>query len=154
MKKEVIHVGADHAGFELKEFLKKSLIKKGYEVYDEGAHKLDKHDDYPDFAFKVAEEVSDNDKSKGILCCGSAQGMCISANKVPGVRAVAPANVKEAKLTRTHNNANILCIAAWSLKKPQVMKIVTAWLDSEFSNQPRHVRRLKKITDMENRKSK
>lgn len=150
MQKRVIHIGADHAGFELKEYLKHSLKKKGHEVYDEGAHKLDKGDDYPDFAIKVAREVADNPESKGILCCGSAQGMCITANKVPSVRAVAPATIKEAQLTRTHNNANVLCLAGWSLTKSKAQKLVDAWLNSEFSNEARHVRRLKKITDLEN----
>ena len=95
MQKQVIYLGADHAGFELKEFLKHYLTKKGHEVYDEGAHKLDKLDDYPDYALKVANEVADNLDAKGILCCGSAQGMCIAANKISGIRAVAPANKKK-----------------------------------------------------------
>lgn len=153
MQKKVIHLGADHAGFELKEYIKNYLKKKGHEVYDEGAHTLDKADDYPDYAKKVAQEVADNADTKGILCCGSAQGMCIAANKVQGVRAVAPANLKEAQLTRTHNNANVLCLAGWSLSKKKAIKLIEAWLSSEFSNEARHVRRLKKITDLENRHS-
>lgn len=149
--KKVIHIGADHAGFELKEYLDRALLKKGYEVYDVGAQKLDKHDDYPDYAYKVARDVADTSDAKGILCCGSAQGMCIVANKVPGIRAVAPATLKEATLTKTHNNANVLCLAAWSLTKAKALALVTTWLNAEFSNEPRHIRRLKKITDIENR---
>ncbi len=149
MKKSIIHIGADHAGFELKQHLVAYLKKKGYEVYDEGAHKLDKHDDYPDFALKVAREVSDNLDSRGVLCCGSAQGMCITANKVVGIRAVNPATVKEAVITRTHNNANILCLAGWSVTPSKAQRLLDAWLDAEFSNEARHVRRLKKITDLE-----
>src|SRR3989338_3864167 len=108
MKKEVIYLGADHAGFKLKEFVRAHLEKKGYEVYDLGAHELNRRDDYPDFAIKVAREVSesDNERAKGVLCCGSAQGMCIAANKVSGIRAVSATSVREVKLTRTHNNAN------------------------------------------------
>ena len=149
MQKQVIYLGADHAGFELKEFLKHYLTKKGHEVYDEGAHKLDKLDDYPDYALKVANEVADNLDAKGILCCGSAQGMCIAANKISGIRAVAPANKKEALLSRTHNNANILCLAGWSLSRFKARRIVNVWLEAEFSNEPRHVRRIKKIARME-----
>lgn len=152
MIKKVIHVGADHAGFELKEHLKKWLLKRGYEVYDEGAHKLDKTDDYTDYAAKVAREIAENPDSKGILCCGSAQGMCIAANKIPQVRAVAPATMKEAMLTRTHNNANVLCLAGWSITASKAQRLVDAWLNAEFSNEPRHVRRLKKIADLENRR--
>ena len=149
MQKQVIYLGADHAGFELKEFLKHYLKKKGYEVYDEGAHKLDKLDDYPDYALKVANEIADNLDAKGILCCGSAQGMCIAANKISGIRAVAPANKKEVLLSRTHNNANILCLAGWSLSRFKARRIVNVWLEAEFSNEPRHVRRIKKIARME-----
>jgi len=149
MQKQVIYLGADHAGFELKEHLKRYLTKKGYEVYDEGAHKIDKLDDYPDYAMKVANEVAENLDAKGILFCGSAQGMCIAANKFSGIRAVAPANKKEALLTRTHNNANILCLAGWSLSRLKARRIVNTWLEAEFSNEPRHVRRLKKIADIE-----
>lgn len=150
MKKGTLHLGADHAGFELKEQLKDYLEKNGYDLYDEGAHTLDKSDDYPDYALKVAREVTDNPDSKGILCCGSAQGMCIAANKVPGIRAVSPATIKEATLTRTHNNANVLCLAGWSITLAKAKRLVDAWLAANFSNEPRHVRRLKKITDLEN----
>ncbi len=150
MEKRVVYLGADHAGFELKEYLKRYLEKKGYEIYDEGAASLDKRDDYPDFAIKVAKDIMRNHEGKGILCCGSAQGMCITANKFQGVRAVSVVNVKEAKITRTHNNANVLCLAGWHLSKPRAVGIVETWLQTPFSNEPRHVRRLKKITDLEN----
>jgi ribose 5-phosphate isomerase B len=150
MKSKILYLGADHAGFELKEALKRTLLKKGYVVYDEGARTLNKEDDYPDFAVKVAQEVEEHPGSLGILCCGSAQGMCIAANKVPSIRAVAPATPKEATLSRTHNNANILCLAAWSLTPSKALKLVIPWLEAEFSNETRHIRRLKKITDIEN----
>ncbi len=149
MRKEVVYIGADHAGFELKEYLKKELVKKGYEVYDEGAHVLNKKDDYPDFALKVAQSVSKNLDAKGILCCGSAQGMCIVANKVAEIRAVSATNVKEATLTRTHNNANVLCLAGWHVTKTNALKIAESWLKTEFSGLPRHVRRITKIAALE-----
>ncbi len=150
MQKGEIYLGADHAGFALKEYLKTYLKKKGYQVEDLGAHKLEKSDDYPDFAARVANEVSDNLDAKGILCCGSAQGMCIVANKISGIRAVAVTSIKEAKITRTHNNANVLCLAGWYLSKSKAIKIVDAFLAAEFSNEPRHIRRLKRIVSIEN----
>ncbi|MEK6858548.1 MAG: RpiB/LacA/LacB family sugar-phosphate isomerase [Nanoarchaeota archaeon] len=152
MQKQVIHLGADHAGFELKEQLKQYLQKRGHEVYDEGARVLDKTDDYPDFAIKVSREISENSEAKGIICCGTAQGMCIAANKVPAVRAVAPSTIKEAQLTRSHNNANVLCLAGWSITLARAKRIVDAWLSTQFSNEPRHVRRLKKIADLDARR--
>lgn len=149
MKKEIIYLGADHAGFELKESIKAHLMRSGYTVYDLGAHLLDKHDDYPDFAFRVSDAVSDNPESFGILCCGSAQGMCIAANKHKGIRAVSVTSVKEAKITRSHNNANVLCLAGWSISKFKAIDITNAWISTPFSQHPRHVRRLKKIARME-----
>jgi len=144
-----VYIGADHAGFELKEHLKVYLKKQGYDVYDEGAFQLDRHDDYPDFGFKVAKSVAHNLDGFGILCCGSAQGMCIVANKVKGIRAVSVTDEKEAMITRTHNNANILCLAGWKISKKEAEKVVNVFLTTHFSNLPRHVRRLKKITKIE-----
>ena len=149
MKKEIIYLGADHAGFKLKEFLKVYLMKSGYTVYDLGARILDRHDDYPDFASKVSENVSETDNSFGILCCGSAQGMCIAANKHKGIRAVAVTSSKEAIMTRTHNNANVLCLGGWYLSNKEAAHIVMAWLTSQFSQHSRHIRRLKKIAKLE-----
>lgn len=150
MKKEVVYIGADHAGFELKEHIKSYLKRKGYEVYDEGAHTLNKKDDYPDFAYRVARNVADNPDSFGVLCCGSAQGMCIAANKVRNIRAVSAISVKEATLTRTHNNANVLCLSGWYMSNKNAEKITDVFLATHFSNLPRHVRRLKKIIDLAN----
>jgi ribose 5-phosphate isomerase B len=149
MKKETIYLGADHAGFELKEYIKLHLLKSGHTVYDLGARVLDKHDDYPDFAYRVADGVSDNPESFGILCCGSAQGMCIAANKHKGIRAVSVNNVREAKITRSHNNSNVLCLAGWYISKQKAIAIIDAWLTTPFSQHVRHVRRLKKIANME-----
>lgn len=145
-----IYVGADHGGFKLKERIKKFLRKKEYRVFDKGNKKLVMSDDYPDYAYKVAKAVADSKGvAKGILFCGSAEGVCIAANKVKGIRAVAVWNQKNAKLSREHNNANVLCLSGWDLKPEKAEKIVLAWLETDFTFAPRHVRRLKKINSIE-----
>jgi len=154
--KQIIFLGSDHAGFRLKEYIKKFLKQKGYIVKDEGNLKYDKNDDYPDYAFKVAENVVK--LGKGILFCGSAEGICIAANKVKGIRAVPVWNITNAKLSREHNDANVLCLAGGDMLKPkdelskrQAENIVLAWLETEFSKEKRHVRRLNKIKKYESK---
>ncbi len=143
----MIHLGADHAGFELKEHLKRFLKAKGYKVKDHGAHKYAKTDDYPDYAAKVARAVKKKDT--GILVCGSAEGVCIAANKIKGIRAVAVWNLKNAKLSREHNDANVLCLSGWQLTKKNAEKIALTWLKTPFSKETRHIRRIKKIAKLE-----
>ncbi len=142
-----VNIGADHAGFALKEHLKKFLQKKKYDVKDMGAHKLIKTDDYPDYAAKVAKAVQKG--GKGILACGSAEGVCIAANKFKGIRAVAVWTVQNAKLSRQHNDANILCLSGWQLSKKNAEKIALTWLKTPFSGEKRHVRRIQKIKRLE-----
>lgn len=144
---EKVVIGADHAGFKLKEYLKKFLEKKGYKVIDKGSKKYNKNDDYPDFAAKVGKAV--NNKIKGILVCGSAEGMCIAANKIKGVRAVAVWTLINAKLSRQHNDANVLCLSGWQLSKKKAKKIVLTWLTTKFSGETRHLRRINKIKKLE-----
>ncbi len=144
---ETITLGADHAGFALKEHLKKFLQKKGYAVVDKGAKKLVKTDDYPDYAAKVARAVQK--KGKGILICGSAEGVCIAANKFNGIRAVAVWTLTNAKLSRQHNNANILCLSGWQVPKKKAEQLTLAWLRTPFSEDKRHLRRINKIKQFE-----
>ncbi len=144
---KLVHIGADHAGFALKEHLKKFLKKKGYEAKDYGAYKFVKTDDYPDYGAKVARAVQKGEK--GILVCGSAEGICIVANKFKGIRAVAVWTLQNAKLSRQHNDANILCLSGWQLPKKTAEKIALTWLKTPFSGEKRHVRRIKKITALE-----
>lgn len=145
--KQIIYVGADHAGFALKKHLKKFLQNKGYDVRDAGAYKLVKNDDYPDYGAKVAKAVQRG--AKGILLCGSAEGICIVANKFRGIRAVAVWTVQNAKLSREHNDANILCLSGWQLSKKKAEKIALAWLETKFSEKERHKRRIRKIAALE-----
>jgi ribose 5-phosphate isomerase B len=144
-----VYIGADHAGFELKQSLKNYLLKKEYKVHDVGAKTYKKDDDYPHYAALVAKAVAKSTDKKGILICGSAQGMCIAANKIKHVRAVVPHSLSEAKLTRQHNNANVLCLSGWNLSTPEAFKMTEVWLKTSFSSEPRHTRRLKEIAKLE-----
>ncbi|MEM4242394.1 MAG: RpiB/LacA/LacB family sugar-phosphate isomerase [Candidatus Woesearchaeota archaeon] len=146
-----VYIGADHAGFKLKQELKKFLDQQGYKVMDVGAFELDPADDYPVYAYKVAKEVSKG-KGLGILVCGSAEGVCIAANKVKGVRAVAVWTLRNARLSREHNDANVLCLSGWELSLNHAKKIVKLWLSTGFSGEERHKRRLEQIKRIENGK--
>ena len=150
MEQKAVYIGADHAGFKLKKEMKKYLKKEGYAVVDKGNTKLDPKDDYPDYGYKTAKAVSQSKgKAMGILFCGSAQGICIVANKVKGIRAVAVVNERDAKATREHNDANVLCLSGWNMPRKKAEKIIKAWLTAEFTGEERHVRRIKKIEKIE-----
>ncbi len=141
-------LGCDHGGFLLKEHLKKNLK----DCIDLGAKKNDPEDDYVDFAFKVALMVSEASKKDpfqnelmGVLLCRSAAGMVIAANKFPGVRAVAPFDIKSARHAREHNAANVIALSGDFLGVGDATKILEAFVNTGFSNEERHVRRIKKI---------
>ncbi|MDX9893186.1 MAG: RpiB/LacA/LacB family sugar-phosphate isomerase [Patescibacteria group bacterium] len=154
-----IYLGADHAGFELKEKIKKFLTDQKYDLEDLGNTVFDKDDDYPDFSAKVANEVVLTPNSLGILFCGSAQGACIAANKIKGIRAASVRSEAEAKLARQHDDVNILCLAGGQQVQQQykniglspalAKRIVLAWLKSSFSQAARHQRRINKIKRIE-----
>lgn len=142
-----VYIGADHNGFKLKEYIKSFLTTRGYKVVDVGNTALDPKDDYPVFAFKLGELVTRNG-AKGILTCGTAQGMCIAANKVKGIRAAIVDSVEETKLVRKHNNANVICVRGWN-KPKHIEKIILAFLKTKFSKAKRHRRRVKEIENYE-----
>jgi len=139
-----IALGSDHAGFALKEALKKQLMKAGHEIKDFGAYSKESCD-YPDFAFLVAGEVLEGKYERGILVCGSGVGMSIAANRLRGIRAALVSDLHTAKQSRAHGDTNILCLGAKRIKPPLANKIVTTWLATPFSNEERHLRRIKKI---------
>jgi ribose 5-phosphate isomerase B len=141
----MIFIGADHAGFKLKEQIKKYLQAQNIKFQDLGNFKLDKDDDYPEFGFKVAKFVAKNPQNRGVLICGSSFGVCIVANKVKGIRAVSACDIKDAKLSREHNDANILCLSGWDLNLEMAKKIINIWLKTKFSKAKRHLRRLAMI---------
>jgi ribose 5-phosphate isomerase B len=152
---KTIYLGSDHAGFKLKEKVKQWLDKEKIVYEDLGNNKFDINDDYPDYAVKVARKVSKN-KSKGILLCGSAEGMCIAANKNKGIRAVNPSNAILARLSREHNDANVICLSGGGTLKPieglsflKTKKLIKIFLNTKFSKAKRHTRRLNKIKRLE-----
>ena len=143
-----IALGADHAGFEEKEQIKKTLDDLGVEYTDMGTSSPDSVD-YPDYAKKVANAVSDGEYEQGLLVCGSGTGMAIAANKVHGVRAAVAWNEDIARLAREHNNANVLSLPARFSTPEEMDKIVRAWFAADFDG-GRHERRVEKITEIEN----
>lgn len=146
----MIYLGSDHAGHELKQAVARHLQASGREYKDLGNVALDPADDYPDYAFAVGKAVAGEPGSFGVLLCGSAQGVCIAANKVKGIRAVAAASVDDAKKTREHNDANVLCLSGWNLPAERATPVVDAFLATPFAGEERHARRLRKISAYEN----
>ena len=138
-----ICISSDHAGFEIKEFIKELLIKSKISTIDLGPLS-NKSVDYPDYAKKVSNRVSKRKSDVGILVCGSGTGMAISANKTKGIRAAVGYNIKSTQLSRQHNNANILCLGARLIKRKDIKKIVSIFLKTKFEG-GRHKRRIKKI---------
>jgi ribose 5-phosphate isomerase B len=143
----VIALGADHAGFELKERLKARLAERGHRLLDVGTHSSDSVD-YPDFAAAVAARVGGGQAECGVLVCGTGIGMAIAANKVPGVRAAPCGDVESARLSREHNDANVLALGARTTGFEAALAIVEAWLDAAFQG-GRHARRVDKIAALE-----
>ncbi|MCK4858898.1 MAG: RpiB/LacA/LacB family sugar-phosphate isomerase, partial [candidate division Zixibacteria bacterium] len=147
-------LGTDHAGFRLKEEIAAFLRKKGYKIEDFGTYTEDSPDDYPDFIIPTAEAVAKSrGKAVGIIFGGSGLGECLAANKVPGIRAVAAYDRYTVKMSKLHNNANVLSLGSRTITgKSQVAKrLVKLWLETKFSGDFRHQRRLKKISDYEKR---
>lgn len=146
----IIYIGADHRGFKLKEALKKLLQKKGEKVIDMGADQYDENDDYPDFAAKVAEKVSENPGvNRGVVLCGSGEGVEIVANKFKGVRAALADSKEQAYASRNDDDANVLALAADYLKAKQAKEILEIWLTTPFSGAERHKRRIQKINSLD-----
>ena len=143
-----ILIASDHAGFELKAELKTYLKSQGYVVQDEGAYEVKEDDDYPDFARDLAEKVVAEGK-RGVLICGSGQGICITANKVKGARAALVHNDFTARSAREHLDANIICLGGRVTDLETAKKIIDNWLNAEFETDSRHERRLSKIKEIE-----
>jgi len=146
-----IHIGSDHAGLELKAELVKHLSSKGHDVTDHGPHEYDALDDYPDFCIPAAEAVAQDPSSLGIVLGGSGNGEQIAANKVKGIRAALAWSIDTAKLARDHNNANVIAVGGRMHEISFVKEIIDAFISEPFSNDERHVRRIKKISDFENK---
>lgn len=145
-----VFIGSDHRGFEVKNHLVSLLTEQGIEVVDLGPDQLDPDDDYNDYAVKVALEVQKaasegNIEARGILVCGSAHGVAIQANRFKGVRAIAAYDTELARIGREHNDANVLCLSADFIESSDIDNIVNIFLNTAFSGEERHIRRIKKL---------
>jgi ribose 5-phosphate isomerase B len=144
---ETIHLATDHAGFEMKEFLKTALEELDYIIVDHGAFQYDEGDDYPDFISLAAQAVSENPEERAIIFGGSGQGEAVLANRYPNVRATTYYHFDPEiiKLSREHNNANILSIGSRFLSNEEILESVLFWLEIPFTEEERHIRRIEKI---------
>jgi ribose 5-phosphate isomerase B len=140
-----IHVGSDHAGFELKNQVREHLTAAGHEVTDHGAYEYDAQDDYPAFCFAAAEATVADPGSLGIVIGGSGNGEQIAANKVRGVRAALVWSVETATLAREHNDANVMGVGARMHDTRTVLELADVFVGTAFSQDPRHVRRIEQV---------
>ncbi|MEK7192044.1 MAG: RpiB/LacA/LacB family sugar-phosphate isomerase [Patescibacteria group bacterium] len=143
----IIYLAADHAGFQLKKKIKKFLVEKGYQTKDFGAFSYDEKDDYPDWIKLAAEKISKNPSDRAIILGGSGQGEAMVANRYKNVRAAVLYKYDKdiIKLSREHNNANVLALGARFLKEKDALKAVELWLSTAFSGEERHKRRIAKF---------
>lgn len=145
-----VFLGSDHAGFHLKEKVFAYLSKREYDVQDVGDKELIPDDDFPEFAQRVAIKVLGEDDARGILLCGSGQGMSMAANRFRGIRASVVWDEQEAKTTRNDNNSNVLCLPARTIgdNEQEWQAILDAWLDTPFSGAERYVRRNRQLDEL------
>jgi ribose 5-phosphate isomerase B len=144
-----VHLGADHAGFELKEYLRQHLAQAGHEVVDHGPSEYDAQDDYPPYCLRAAEAVVADPGGLGIVIGGSGNGEQIAANKVKGVRAALAWSVDTARLARQHNDANVLAVGGRMHALDEASSFVDAYLSEPFSGDDRHSRRIAMLADYE-----
>jgi len=144
-----IALGADHAGFPLKQEIGGKLVELGHQVVDFGTMSADSTD-YPDYAERVGRAVAAGAAERGVLVCSTGVGMSIAANKIAGIRAALAMNADEVQLTRSHNDANVLTLGARYLDAPAALNLVTLFLETPFAG-GRHARRVEKITALESR---
>lgn len=145
-----VFVGADHNGFYMRASLIQYLQRAGYDVQDEGDTVYDKEDDYPVIAAKLVHDMlsSDDQDARGILICGSGQGMCMAANRFKGIRALLGYDRESVRSARNDDDANVLCLPSSTLKKEDVNVLVEAFLNTPFSHIGRHQRRIKEMDEI------
>lgn len=148
-----IHLGCDHAGFELKNVIKAHLESKNHQLVDHGAHQYDALDDYPVFCIAAAQAVAAEPNSLGVVIGGSGNGEQIAANKVIGIRAALAWSKETAKLAREHNNANVIGLGARMHSQKEAIEIVDAFIATAFSNDERHIRRINQLKEYETKGS-
>ena len=144
-----IVIGADHAGFELKELIRKELEADGHTIVDVGAHAYDRNDDYPDFAAAVGRAVVSGEGERGILVCGSGVGACVAANKIKGIRACLCHDIYSAVQGVEHDDMNVLCLGERVIGIEVAREVADAFMAARFSDEERHRRRLNKLLAVE-----
>lgn len=147
-----IAIGVDHGGFPLRDEILQLLQEEGHNVLDLGARSLDPEDDYPDFALAVGRAVQRSEAERGIVICGSGVGASVAANKLNGVRAGLCHDVYSAHQGVEHDNANVLCMGARIIGPELAFEIVHAFLNAQFTGEERHLRRLAKVNDLEEKR--
>lgn len=142
-----IYIGADHNGFDMKNELVEKLMAAGYSVVDEGDNALKPEDDFPQFAARVviAMKSSDDEDARGILICGSGQGMCMAANRYRGIRASLVWSIEEAHASRNDDDSNVLCLPSRYMTVPEALRIAETWLATPFAGAARYKRRIKEL---------
>lgn len=143
-----IFLGADHAGFELKNQLREYLTHAGHDVEDVGALTLDEDDDYPKYAFALATKLIAEEDARGILVCGSGQGMSIAANRVRGIRAGLAWDKESAETAKTDDDCNVLVLPSRFVAESAATGMVDVWLDAKFNKDPKYRRRLDEVEDI------
>lgn len=147
----IIGIGSDHGGYELKQLILEFLKKSGFETIDYGTCSCNESVDYADYGVLVAESVREGKCERGIVICGTGIGISISANKIPGIRAALCTDCFMARMSREHNDANVLALGGRVIGPGLALEIVRVWLNTEYSGDIRHVRRLSKITKIEDK---
>jgi ribose 5-phosphate isomerase B len=145
-----IYIGAVHNGFEFKKQVADFLVRSGHEVVDEGDTRLDPVDDYPQFAGRTVNALlADGDtESRGLLICGSGQGMCIAANRFKGIRACLCLDAQEARVARNDDDCNVLCLPARMMSAKEAEPIISSWLRTPFAGAERFKRRIKELDEL------
>lgn len=143
-----IALACDHGGFDYKETLKATLLKEGYEVKDFGCYSAESVD-YPEMAYPCAKAVSNGEADRGIVICGTGIGVSIVANKVEGIRCALCSDLFSAQATREHNDSNMLAMGGRVISEEMMLKIAKVWLETPFSNDERHMRRIAKVMDID-----
>ncbi|HEX7368374.1 MAG TPA: RpiB/LacA/LacB family sugar-phosphate isomerase [Candidatus Saccharimonadales bacterium] len=145
-----VYIGSDHNGFEFKKQITEFLQKSGHEVVDEGDERLDPQDDFPQFAGRVASALlaDSGEDTRGVLICGSGQGMCMAANRFPGIRAALVWDLAEARMSRNDDDCNVLCLPARLMTPADAEPIISAWLATPFAGAPRFKRRIKELDEL------
>ncbi len=145
----MIYISSDHRGLELKKYLVESLVSVGLGIVDLGPKDLDPEDDYPEYAKLVAEKIQEDFENMGVLICANGVGISIAANKFDGIRAALSWNPKHAASSRNDDGTNILVLPADYVTKEEALEILQTWLSTNFSGEDRHIRRIQKISELE-----